>query len=300
MTGILVAGAIVGLGLWLVVRAFTAHPNLAEGVAALDRPGRPADAPLPSTGVRFQERLVGVAMDLLGVVGVDAARRATDLRVSGRTVERHVTDKLTGALVGLAVGLLVGLPLASLGAGLGLGLPIVVALGGAAAGFTIPDARLTETARTRRRAFRHAFGAYLDLVNVLMATGAGPETALKQAAEQGGDWAFAEIREALEASRRTRSSLQETFTQLGHDLDVPELAELGAAIALVGSEGARIRDTLAAKADTLRAQQVAEIEAASESATERMTVPLVVLLLAFLLFIGYPAVAEIASIGTSP
>jgi Flp pilus assembly protein TadB len=298
MIGILVAGAIVGLGLWLVVRAFTARPNLAEGVAALHRPGRPIDAIQPSAGARLQERLVEWAIELLRVAGFDASRRATDLRISGRSVERHVADKLTGALLGIAGGLILSLPVASLGAGPGL--PMVVALGGAVVGFLLPDARLTETARRRRRAFRHAYGAYLDLVNVMMATGAGPETALRLAAEQGAGWAFTEIREALEAARRTRASLQETFTQLGRELDVSELAELGSAVALVGSEGARIRDTLAAKADTLRAQQVAEIEAASESATERMTVPLVVLLLAFLLFIGYPAIAEIASIGTSP
>jgi hypothetical protein len=36
------------------------------------------------------------------------------------------------------------------------------------------------------------------------------------------------------------------------------------------------------------------------SGATRLTVPLVVLLLGFLAFIGYSAVAEMASIGTSP
>jgi hypothetical protein len=67
-------------------------------------------------------------------------------------------------------------------------------------------------------------------------------------------------------------------------------------VSLAGSHGARIRASLAAKADTLRGHQVAETEAAAEAATERMTIPVAVLLLGFLLFIAYPAVSQITSI----
>ena len=77
---------------------------------------------------------------------------------------------------------------------------------------------------------------------------------------------------------------------------VTELAELAASVSLAGSHGARIRASLAAKADTLRGHQIAETESAAEAATERMTVPVAVLLFGFLVFIAYPAIAQITSV----
>jgi hypothetical protein len=101
----------------------------------------------------------------------------------------------------------------------------------------------------------------------------------------------------LQRARFTRASPWEAFADLAEQLDVSELAEMAASVSLAGSHGARIRGSLAAKADTLRGHQVAETESAAEAATERMTIPVAVLLLGFLLFIAYPAVAQITSVG---
>ena len=65
---------------------------------------------------------------------------------------------------------------------------------------------------------------------------------------------------------------------------------------LAGAQGARIRASLATKADTLRAHQIAETEAAAEATTERMNLPTAVLLFGFLLFIVFPAVTAITGI----
>ncbi len=165
----------------------------------------------------------------------------------------------------------------------------------AVAGFFLPDFTLRDQAERRRRGFRHALSAYLDLVNILLAGGAGIETALWAAADAGDGWGFQRIRAALHRSRLTGRSPWETFAALGRDLDVSELSELASSISLAGSHGARIRASLAAKADTLRGHQVAETEAAAEAATERMTIPLAVLLFGFLLFIAYPAIQQITS-----
>ena len=88
----------------------------------------------------------------------------------------------------------------------------------------------------------------------------------------------------------------EKIAQLDARLGINELAELAASVSLAGSHGARIRASLAAKADTLRGHQVAETEAAAEAATDRMTVPVAVLLFGFLVFIAYPAVVQITSV----
>ena len=55
-----------------------------------------------------------------------------------------------------------------------------------------------------------------------------------------------------------------------------------------------VRSSLAARAAALRSRQLAQVEALAQSASERMGVPTVALFLAFLVLIGYPAVANLA------
>lgn len=286
------AGAGCGLGVWLVVRATTARPTLTDVGASLSSPGRPAHLPAAPSRVVFEQRLVGRVVDMLRGMGLDPMRRAADLRVTRRNVEQHVLAKMTMALI---LGVFAGV--VALLLGLSPGLLVVLPLLAAAVGFVIPELTLSGEAREARRAFRHAYGAYLDLVNVMLAAGAGPESALHIAADSGAGWAFAEIRNALAAARSTRRSIADAMNQLGDELEVTELNELAASVALVGSQGARIRASLSAKADSLRSQQVSETEAQAEAATERMTIPVVVLLFGFLLFLAYPAVERITHIG---
>ena len=94
----------------------------------------------------------------------------------------------------------------------------------AVGGFVLPDALLRDEAERRRRAFRHALSAYLDLVNVLLAGGGGIETALHAAADAGDGWGFAAIRQALDRARLTNRTPWDTFGQLGDELGVDELA----------------------------------------------------------------------------
>jgi len=79
------------------------------------------------------------------------------------------------------------------------------------------------------------------------------------------------------------------------ELGVPELRELAASVALAGEEGAVVGASVAAKATALRTRALAEAEAAAESASERMALPTVMLLVGFVIFIGYPAVAAVLS-----
>ena len=104
------------------------------------------------------------------------------------------------------------------------------------------------------------------------------------------------IRQALNRARLTGQSPWEAFAELGSTLGIAELSELAASVSLAGSHGARIRASLSAKADAVRGHQVAETEAAAESATERMTIPVAVMLAGFLVFIAYPALMEVTSV----
>src|SRR5690606_14195018 len=79
----------------------------------------------------------------------------------------------------------------------------VIAIAATAAGYTLPDERLRRAARRRRSAIRHTLSSYLDLVSILLAGGAGMETALCASAEAGQGWAFDHIRAALVSARTT-------------------------------------------------------------------------------------------------
>lgn len=290
-------GAGVGSGLWLVSRAVRPRPAPLSAVfAALDRPteGRYS---LDERGSELRERRLGrMAIRLVQATGTDLGRHDIELRLTGRNRARHALDKLIGSIGGIGVPLLVATALGSMGVMLPLFGVLGLSAGGGVAGWILPDLTLRDEAARRRKAFRHALSSYLDLVNVIIAGGGGIQTALYTAADAGDGWAFASIRRALDRARLTNRSPWDTFAELADQLDVPELAELAASVALAGSQGARIRASLAAKADTLRGHQVAETETAAESATERMTIPVAVLLFGFLVFVAYPAVQQISTV----
>jgi Flp pilus assembly protein TadB len=289
-------GAGVGLGVLLTWRALAPRPPSIDAVlAGLARPGIAIDTAVPTTRDEF-DRIGSTARRLVESLGYDTERHHQELELVGRTPERHAFDKLLGAVAGLLVPNLAAAALVVMGIPAPLGLIAIFSLVTAVAGFLLPDMLLRDEADKRRRAFRHTLSSYLDLVNVLLAGGAGIETALHAAADAGDGWGYQTIRAELRRARLTGQSPWDTFAQLDARLGINELAELAASVSLAGSHGARIRASLAAKADTLRGHQVAETEAAAEAATERMTVPVAVLLFGFLVFIAYPAVVQITSV----
>lgn len=302
MTVIVLAllGAGAGAGLYLCARALGPRPEpIDQLLADLARPRNPTTA--GAVPVTFEARVGAAARRFLQAAGLDFERHRRNLELIDRSAERHALDKLLAGASGLLVPNLVGVGLTTLGIGLPAGFIAILSVGTAVAGFILPDLLLADAAEQRRRAFRHALSSYLDLTNVLLAGGAGIETALYAAADAGDGWGYATIRSALRQARLTGQSPWDTFAALANRLGVNELAELAASVSLAGSHGARIRASLAAKADTLRGHQVAETEAAAEAATERMTIPVAVLLFGFLVFIGYPAVSQITSIqGPTP
>lgn len=288
-------GCGIGFGAWLCVRAFTPRPQpVAALLAGLERPGRPVSAEGPNDDDDVGARLAALAHRGFDTFGLGLPSAST-LELVERTPAAHALSKVTCALTLLLVPNLAAFAFAVAGVGPPPGVLVALSVPFAVAGFFLPDFTLRDQAERRRRGFRHALSAYLDLVNILLAGGAGIETALWAAADAGDGWGFQRIRAALHRSRLTGRSPWETFAALGRELEVSELSELASSISLAGSHGARIRASLAAKADTLRGHQVAETEAAAEAATERMTIPLAVLLFGFLVFIAYPAIQQITS-----
>jgi Flp pilus assembly protein TadB len=294
---VVLLGAGVGVGVLLIWRGLAPRPpNVETVLAGLARPGASIDDVAPAGASGFG-RIESAARHVVESLGYDARRHDQELELVGRSTERHAFDKLLGAIAGLLIPNLAATALLVLGIPVPIGVIAVLSLATAAAGFLMPDLFLRDEAVKRRRAFRHALSSYLDLVNVLLAGGAGIETALHAAADAGDGWGYQTIRAELRRARLTGQSPWDAFGQLGARFGINEMAELAASVSLAGSHGARIRSSLAAKADTLRGHQVAETEAAAEAATERMTVPVAVLLFGFLVFIAYPAVVQITTVG---
>lgn len=298
-------GAGFGGGILLVARGLRPRPvSLTRQLAALDRPGVSIAAAKHDAGAGSLSGVQGVlarigvaAMELLGVAA--RPKLTEQLRVLNKPLQRHAYEKSLAAAAGAMLPLFTVAAMTVAGVAVSPIVALALALGLGAVGFVYPDLPLGDAVAKRRQAFRHAFSSYLDLVTILIAGGAGIETALDGAAESSDGWAFVEIRRALRRARFTRRSPWEAFDDLGRELGISELNELAASISLAGDHGARIKQSLTAKADALRTAQSAEIERASESQTEKMIVPVVVMILGLVLFIAFGAVSAITDNGTS-
>jgi len=294
-------GAAAGFGVWLLVRALLARPvPLDELGALLERRGRSVvDEPRVSElGVRARMGAVGVR--LVEAVGfVDVASLEAKLRVLDKTLASHCYEKLLGAVAGFLV------PTLSLSVVWAMGLEVppavilVASLAGAAGGFFYPDLPLNEQVAERRREFRYSLSGYLDLVAVLIAGSTDVKQAMWDSAETGGGWAFAELRGALQRARNTGRSTWQVLDELGEELGIEELQSLARAVTLSINEGAELKTTLTDRADALRQKLEHDAETTAESNTERMVVPVVVMVFALVMFIGFAAVNSITSSSTT-
>jgi tight adherence protein C len=292
VTAALLAG--IGLGLGLLAIAAGLAPRRASLADALDYLTRQRPVPVVTLDAGgWAARLGHPAASLLAGLGLPGATLRRDLAILGRPPERLLAEQATAAVTGLMLAPAMTALLAAGGVSLGWQLPSAgtVALG--VAGFAIPALGVRQEAAGRRAATRHALAAFLDLVVIAIAGGAGVEAALTYAAVTGQGRSFAQLRQALETARLTRQPPWQVLGQLGDELGVSELTELAASITLAGTEGAKVRASLAAKSAAMRARQLSEAEAEASAATERMSLPLVVLFAGFLLLIGYPAIVHV-------
>ena len=134
-------------------------------------------------------------------------------------------------------------------------------------------------------------------MSILIAGGGGIESALQYAADAGGGWAFDEIRSALASARVRQISPWVALDRLGQDIGVAELSDLASNLALSGDQGAKIKQSLTARADSLRSDEQHNVEQSAENNNQKMAIPLACLSLGLFLFIGFGA---ISAIGDSP
>ena len=259
-----------------------------------------ADLQSPRAQPRSSEHLEAVADGFRQTIGAGVARSTAqwgldlgalhaDLRVIGVSVEAHMFDRLVAAVAffvlpaGVAALATIG------GVSFPSGLVVVASVALGPVGFLIPILVVRSEARRRRRELRHGLAAYLDLVVIMVAGGAGIESALGDAARVGEGPAFAEIGNALAACQFSGEAPWAALERLGAAVGIEEVRELAASVGLAATRGARIRDALAAKAVSLRDHQLAEAETEAQEASEKMAVPVVLMLFGFVAFVMFPA-----------
>ncbi|HEX8629212.1 MAG TPA: type II secretion system F family protein [Catenuloplanes sp.] len=281
MRDTLLLGALTGLGLAIMVYGLRPpRPALAQALDAVRRPPPPP----PSTRHRGYQFLGAPLMRL----GLPSARTRQDLALLDRDVPTFLAEQAAATLLGVLT-----VPILALMWGIGGSAPLWLALLGGAAGYRWAQTRVRVLATRRRAQLRHTLSVMLDLVTISLAGGAGVEQALDDAASVCSGWAAERLRGALRTARLTRQRPWHTFAELGRDAAVPELVELATAMGLAGTEGARIRASLAARAAGMRARTTANMETAARSAGVRMSLPVMLLALGYGLFLLYPALAAI-------
>ena len=292
MTAAILLGLAVGTGVAVLLSGLLPQrPALATALAQLHRPrSSRLDA---REDASLLVRVVGQPLARTGLADRLASRVGADLRVTGRRADEVLAKQALCGLVGLLWAPATVSLMALGGVSTSLILPLWCSLALSLAGAFVPLLSLKVAAAERRRGFRHAFSCYLDLVAVRLAGGAGVESALSSSAQAGQGWAFAEIRQALAEARLMGEPPWTGLARLGTELGVSELGELAASVTLAGDEGARVRGSIAAKARSIRTRGLADAESAAQSASERMSLPIVLLMLGFVVFLGYPAVMQV-------
>ncbi|MFH8393556.1 type II secretion system F family protein [Streptomyces sp. NPDC018036] len=295
-------GAGLGLGVYALVRALM--PSRRSAVAQVARidamRARGAAYESAHHGQRDGGRLDGLRAQVGAHVaelylqqGWEQRSLRADLAVLDRSWERFLATKVLLAAAGVFFGPFLFAVVWTLGVGHSPIIPVWLALLFAAVFFFLPDLEVRRDAVDRRRDLRRVIGAYLDLVSMSLAGGRGLPEALMAAAEISDGWAMQRIRNALADARITGISQWQALGSLGEELGVEELKDLSASLALVADDGAKVRESLASRAETMRHRELSEIEGSAGEKSQSMLVAQLLLCAGFLVFLIFPAAMRV-------
>lgn len=322
MTWVLLAGAVAGLGVLLLVmslqRPATRGSAAAAALAGLDRarsdlgrteldrrpgsragneprdprgylpPGAPGGwaARRAALGTRLGKALTRSGLNL-------PSRLRSDLSLTGRGVETHLATSVLGALAGALGTLALSTVLVVLVPGLPATTPLWAAVLGGLVGGLLPTARVVSQAGVRRRDFQHVVGSFLDLVALNLSGGRGVPEALNSASAVSDGWVMLRLRETLESARWRGVTQWTALGELGEETGIAQLRDLAAALELVADDGAKVRESLAARAASLRRSELADAEGRAQARSQSMLVAQLLLAVGFLIFLIYPAITRV-------
>jgi tight adherence protein C len=290
-----IVGAVTGLALFLLIFALIPRRvGLARRVAAFDAGRAPAlravSYPGDGNESALSKRLGAALAGFCAEQGWQFRPLRANLALVGKSFENYLATKVLLGLFGLIFPPIVLGGIGLLGVHLSIFIPVWAGVVFALVFFFLPDLELRQQVEKRQRDFRHAIGAFLDLVAMNLSGGRGVPEALMAASEIGEGWAFWRIRDALANARITGQTPWQALGVLGHEVQVSELKDLSAALSLVAEDGAKVRESLTARAVSLRRRELADLEGQAGEKSQSMLVAQMVLAGAFLVFLMYPAV----------
>jgi tight adherence protein C len=290
---IVLTGLGVGIGLAAIVWGLFPPPlTLRAALARLAGEHVSAPTDVLTQGVGGTRRLCGHLVE----VNVRKVPRLADIVLPDLAITGTPTETFAVKVVGYAVGLALLGPVlwaatAAMGLHLGFEIPALgmLVLGGA--GAVTPFVDLHQAAERRRRHFCHSLSTYASLVSMAMAGAMGWSSALEVASTVSStDWAMDEIAQSLLWAQAYRKQPWEGLERLALRFNVPDLTDLARSMSQAG-DGARIRDSLEAKARSLRLKETTALEDSAQAVTQKMLLPGVLLMAGYGLLIFYPALA---------
>src|SRR5580692_8230528 len=284
-----------GLGIFLLIFALIPRrTGLARRIAAFDAGGIPAARAIayPGDGKEsaVSKRLGTALVKFCAEQGWEFRSLRSNLALVGKSFENYLATKIMLGFFGLIFPPVVLVGIGFVGIHVPFILPVWIALIFAVLFFLLPDLELRQQVDKRRRDFRHAIGAFLDLVAMNLSGGRGVPEALMAASEIGEGWAFWRIRDALANARITGQTPWQALGALGEEVRVNELKDLSAALSLVAEDGAKVRESLTARAASLRRRELADLEGQAGERSQSMLVAQMLLCAGFLIFLTYPVV----------
>jgi len=289
-----VVGAVLGLGLFLLGLALIPRrAGLVKRLAAFDEARAAAARPAYRTVAgesEFSRRLGSALAKFCAEQGWEFRSLRSSLSLVDRSFENYLATKILLGVFGLIFAPLLFALVSLAGLRISIVLPVWAGLVMGLIFFALPDLELRQKVAQRRRDFRHAVGAFLDLVAMNLSGGRGIPEALMAASEIGSGWAMWRIREALVNARITGQTPWQALGALGDEVKVDELRDLAAALSLVAEDGAKVRESLSTRAASLRRRELADLQGEAGERSQSMLVAQMLLCAAFLIFLVYPAV----------
>lgn len=299
MTFGLLLGAALGGSLCLLVFALVPpRPALASVVGRWERQRarQAAIVELDVDDTSWQGRFGRWLVAQLAHRGITLGKLRADLELTDYNLEGHLVRKVSYGLLGLLLPTILTVTMMAIGVTPPLTVPAVGGLALGALFFWVPDLSVVQAAEQRRHELRRALSCYLDLVAMSLAGGRGIPEALPTAARIGTGWAFELLRSTIDRARLVGDTPWAALADLGKRTGMQELQDLGGALMLVADDGAKVRQSLTARASTMRRRQLAEAEGAAVKADQSMEMAQVVLFIGFVLFLGFPAVVAVMGV----
>lgn len=292
MTAALLIGSLVGMGVALVLLPLLpSHPHLATALDRLAHESTSAAEEATPTGLIEQ---VGVRLQRLAARAAwEPPRR--DLAILQQSVAYFWGAKAAFAFLAFCVSVLLAVVVttSSLLLQSAFTVPpvafVVFTLLATVGASFVPEYNVRDDAASARIEFLRALGSYIDLVALMRRTSAGPDEALTESALIGRSWVFVRLQETIRQSSLAGRPAWDALADLGLELGLPALADLGETMRTAGEENAAVYAQLRSRGAALRNELLEADRERANSASEVLTAPGALLMLVFALLMVTPS-----------